>query len=93
MQVRERFLRTMDFREVDRLPMLEWASWWDKTVARWKTEGLVIPKRAGLSVSFGLSLDAYICATNGGWYFPPVRGKRITHLEDNLRQATECADE
>jgi hypothetical protein len=23
----------------DRLPMVEWAAWWDKTVDRWKTEG------------------------------------------------------
>lgn len=49
--------------------------------------------RSQVSVSFGLYLDSYICATNGGWYMPPVRGKRITRLEDNLRQATECADE
>lgn len=49
--------------------------------------------RSQVSVSFGLYLDSYTCSTNGGWYFPPVRGKRIHHLEDNLRQATECADE
>ena len=24
----------------DKLPMIEWAAWWDKTLARWKTEGL-----------------------------------------------------
>ena len=45
---RERFLATMSFQPVDRLPMLEWATWWDKTVDRWKGEGLVIPPRPGL---------------------------------------------
>ncbi len=24
----------------DRMPMVEWAAWWDKTVERWETEGL-----------------------------------------------------
>lgn len=37
---RERIRRTLEFREVDRLPCLEWAAWWDKTVERWHTEGL-----------------------------------------------------
>jgi len=37
---RERFVRTMAFRTVDRLPFFEWAGFWDKTVARWLGEGL-----------------------------------------------------
>ena len=49
--------------------------------------------RAQLSVSFGLYVDSYACETNSPWYLEPVRGKRITHFEDNLRQATACADE
>ncbi len=50
--------------------------------------------RAQLSVSHGLYVDSYAgCSTNSGYYMAPVRGKRITHFEDNLRQATACADE
>lgn len=30
----------MAFQPVDRLPRWEWAMWWDKTLARWLTEGL-----------------------------------------------------
>jgi hypothetical protein len=30
----------MAFQPVDRLPKWEWAMWWDKTLARWRTEGL-----------------------------------------------------
>jgi hypothetical protein len=41
MTSRERFLRVLNFDlSVDRLPMVEWAAWWDLTTDRWKTEGL-----------------------------------------------------
>jgi len=30
----------MNFQPVDRLPVWEWAMWWDKTIARWHGEGL-----------------------------------------------------
>lgn len=36
----ERFRRVMAFAPVDRLPMIEWAMWWDKTLERWYDEGL-----------------------------------------------------
>ncbi|HAU38822.1 MAG TPA: hypothetical protein DCX07_14040 [Phycisphaerales bacterium] len=40
MNTRERFQAVMNFRSFDRLPVIEWAAWWDKTIARWHTEGL-----------------------------------------------------
>lgn len=43
---RDRFTAVLRFeRPADRLPMVEWAAWWDQTIARWETEGLP----AGLS--------------------------------------------
>lgn len=30
----------MNFKPFDRLPILEWAGWWDKTIERWRGEGL-----------------------------------------------------
>ena len=33
MNTRERFLSVMAFRPFDRLPVFEWAEWWDKTGA------------------------------------------------------------
>jgi len=30
----------MNFEPFDRLPLLEWAGWWDKTIDRWRSEGL-----------------------------------------------------
>ncbi|MEI6133266.1 MAG: uroporphyrinogen decarboxylase family protein [Bacillota bacterium] len=37
---RERIVNTLNFKKSDRLPMVEWAAWWDKTVERWQEEGL-----------------------------------------------------
>lgn len=51
MNPRERFLKTLNFEKpADRLPMVEWAAWWDKTIVRWKSEGL--PENISLNGSF-----------------------------------------
>ena len=51
MTTRERFQALMDFRPFDRLPIVEWAGWWNKTVERWLGEGLSCggSKRSGTS--------------------------------------------
>lgn len=46
MKIRERIQRILNFETPDRLPIVEWATWWDLTVNRWEGEGL--PK--GLSI-------------------------------------------
>ncbi len=41
MTIRERFQRVLTFeRPIARLPMIEWAAWWDLTINRWKGEGM-----------------------------------------------------
>ena len=40
MTTRERFHAVMEFKDFDRLPVVEWASWWDKTIELWRSEGL-----------------------------------------------------
>ncbi len=40
MKTRERLHAIMDFEPFDRLPIIEWATWWDKTIERWRGEGL-----------------------------------------------------
>jgi len=40
MKDRERFRKLMNFEKPDRLPIVEWAGWWDKTIDRWHGEGL-----------------------------------------------------
>ena len=58
---RERFKAIMDFRPFDRLPVVEWAPWWDKTIERWRGEGL--PKglawRYDIAEHFGLDQYRY----------------------------------
>ena len=58
MTTRERFQAIMDFRPFDRLPVLEWAEWWDKTVERWHGEGLPaeLTDRYDICRHFGLEL-------------------------------------
>ncbi|MFI4912943.1 MAG: uroporphyrinogen decarboxylase family protein [Sedimentisphaeraceae bacterium JB056] len=36
----ERFRKVLNFETIDRLPMVEWASWWNETIDRWYEQGL-----------------------------------------------------
>ena len=40
MTTRERLQAVLSFESFDRLPIVEWASWWDDTISRWHGEGL-----------------------------------------------------
>ena len=37
---RERVIATLNGKDVDRCPQVEWAGWWDQTLDRWHKEGL-----------------------------------------------------
>lgn len=56
MTPRERFHAIMNFKSVDRLPLVEWASWWTQTLDRWHGEGLPadLTDRYGIGEHFGL---------------------------------------
>ena len=54
--VRERFRAVARFEPFDRLPMIEWAAWWDQTIDRWRREGLPAGDRYELCRHFGLDL-------------------------------------
>jgi len=55
---RERFHAVMKFEPFDRLPVLEWAGWWDQTIDRWHGEGLPaeLTDRYAICEHFGLEL-------------------------------------
>jgi len=55
----ERFRRLMAFEPVDRLPMIEWAGWWNLTVDRWHTEGLPQEMTDAAAIRESLGLDPY----------------------------------
>lgn len=56
MTTRERFHAVMNFRPFDRLPIVEWAGWWDKTIARWQGEGLTGSDRYEIARQFGMDI-------------------------------------
>ena len=57
MNSRERFLNVLNFNKVDdRLPMVEWAAWWDKTITAWLHEGLKNMDYVQLQEHFGLDV-------------------------------------
>lgn len=55
----ERFLAVMNGQPVDRLPMWEWAMWWDQTIARWKSEGLPPELNSVFDIAQYFGLDPY----------------------------------
>ncbi|MGL1891435.1 MAG: hypothetical protein OCD02_07380 [Spirochaetaceae bacterium] len=56
MTIKERFNASMNREPVDRLPIIEWAVWWDQTVTRWKSEGLPNTDRYKMYEYFGLDM-------------------------------------
>ena len=63
---RERFRKVLNFEKTaGRLPMVEWAAWWDKTIERWQGEGL--PKDIGWDESLDyFGLDKLYCLSITG---------------------------
>ncbi len=55
----ERFRAVMSFQPVDRLPVIEWAPYWDKTVERWHGEGLPRELDDPFDVRTHFGLDPY----------------------------------
>jgi len=56
----ERFRAVMNFQPVDRLPRWEWATWWDETTKRWKSEGLPQCLDSVTEISDYFGLDPYV---------------------------------
>ena len=59
MTTRERFQRLMRFEPVDRLPVVEWAVWWNQTVERWVREGLPPRESERYAMYRHFGLDMY----------------------------------
>ncbi len=59
MNTRERFHAVMNFEPFDHLPVLEWAGWWDKTIARWHNEGLPAEAMDRYAICQHFGLDMY----------------------------------
>ena len=45
MNAQQRLRNMLEGKSIDRLPVIEWAPWWNLTVERWQQEGLKMPLR------------------------------------------------
>ena len=59
MNTQERFQAIMNFQPFDRLPIIEWAVWWDKTIDRWHQEGLPLDLTDQYDICRHFGLDIY----------------------------------
>ena len=55
----ERFRAVMNRQPADRLPLWEWAMWWNKTIERWKGEGLPARLNGVFDIHDYFGLDPY----------------------------------
>ena len=81
MTTRERFQAVMGFQPFDRLPILEWAGWWNRTIERWYGEGLPEDLTDRYDICEYLGLDIYwqqwFPSTRPDCPQPPSRGAPI----------------
>jgi len=59
MNTRERFHAVVNSQPFDRLPVIEWASWWNKTIERWHEEGLPTEVNEKYAICEYFGLDIY----------------------------------
>lgn len=88
---RERFQRVLRFESVDRLPVIEWAGWWDKTIARWHGEGLPAELTDAYAIRQHLGLDPlqqlWVGAIGHGLPGPAYHGAPIVSTLAEYREA------
>jgi len=76
---RERFLRTYQFKEVDRVPDYEFG-FWTETIDRWHKEGLPMDKRDMRDIELYLKLEGWDCLEMvpvRTTFWPPLPGRII----------------
>ena len=59
MNTRERFHALMNFQPFDRLPIVEWAGWWNQTIDRWHAEELPAELTDRYDICRHFGLDVY----------------------------------
>jgi len=90
MNARERFLKVLNFKKPEgRLPMLEWAPWWDKTVKRWHGEG-VPSELDGSRLAEYFGLEPHECLHIGGlsskFPYPSTHGGAVVTDEKSYEK-------
>jgi hypothetical protein len=74
---RSRFQKAMSGQlPADRLPVVEWAMWWDLTIKRWQGEGLPSDlDKEGIKRYFGLDVDYQL-------WFPRGAGEQLVIVDE-----------
>jgi len=87
----ERCRAVMNFQPVDRLPRIEWAMWWDKTIERWQAEGL--PPGDRYETYRQLGLDVYyqhwFAPRSKGFPRPASHGAGVIETDDDYERVKE----
>jgi len=92
MTTRERYKAVMKFQKTDRLPMIEWASWWDKTIDRWHEEGMPreIVSNQDIMEYFGMDVHKQIWLQT----IDHTKTKQLGHGKGVMAELThKCYDE
>jgi len=80
----ERIKAVLNFQDPDRLPVMEWAVWWDLTIERWQREGgfpagcndrYEITRQLGLDMHY----QGYVLPFNGEKMDAVFKGKNCGH--------------
>lgn len=92
---RERFRKIMNFEKVDRMPMYEWAPFWNLTMDRWVNEGLDISNlqygEIGQKLGLDLLQQIYIPNKNDNCPNPKYHGgPLISSSEDYDKLKETC---
>ena len=87
----ERFRAVMNFQPFDRLPRVEWAMWWDKTIARWEQEGLTVKGRYELCEHFGLDpyYQSWVPLRSKSFPYPKSHGAAVVTTMDEYERMKE----
>jgi hypothetical protein len=84
----------MQFQPVDRLPLLEWASWWTETIARWHGEGLdpAMTDRYAITRHFGLETykQGWFRAVHPDGPTPPSHGAGLLTGDGSFTEKYEA---
>lgn len=79
MNTRERIRAILNFEPVDRLPVIEWAPWWDQTIDRWHREKLpsALTDTDDIRRHLGLDMMKYLHYTPAGASCPRPAGQGL----------------
>ncbi len=85
MNNRDRFKATLNFERPDRMPKVEWATWWTETLARWHKEGL--PENLnGIELQEYFGLDPMVQIWFNAFspkFSAPAEGRNIVETEQD----------